>query len=71
MDDVLAVMDAAGSKRAYLFGISESGPMCILFGASYPDRTAGLILCNTFARIVWAPDYPWGSDPRAGRSFRR
>jgi pimeloyl-ACP methyl ester carboxylesterase len=60
MDDVLAVMDAAASKRAYLFGISESGPMCILFGATYPERTAGLVLCNTFARNVWAPDYPWG-----------
>jgi pimeloyl-ACP methyl ester carboxylesterase len=60
MDDVRAVMDAAGSKRAYLFGISEGGPMCILFGATYPERTAGLILCNTFARNVWAPDYPWG-----------
>jgi class 3 adenylate cyclase len=64
MDDVLAVMDAAGSKRAYLFGISESGPMCILFGATYPDRTAGLILCNTFARNVWAPDHPWAVGPK-------
>jgi pimeloyl-ACP methyl ester carboxylesterase len=63
MDDVLAVMDAAGSNRAYLLGISEGGPMCILFGATYPDRTAGLILCNTFAYNVRAPDYPWGVRP--------
>jgi pimeloyl-ACP methyl ester carboxylesterase len=64
MDDVLAVMGAAASKRAYLFGISESGPMCVLFGATYPERTAGLILCNTFARFVWAPDYPCGISNR-------
>ena len=50
MDDVRAVLDAAGSERAFLMGISESGPMCTLFAASYPERTAGLILCNTFAR---------------------
>jgi len=49
MDDVRAVLDAAGSERAFLLGISESGPMCTLFAATYPDRTAGLILLNTFA----------------------
>ncbi len=71
MDDVLAVMDAAGSKRAYLFGISEGGPMCILFGATYPERTAGLILCNTFARNVWAPDYPWGTKPKGWEQLQK
>jgi pimeloyl-ACP methyl ester carboxylesterase len=59
MDDVRAVMDAAGSERAYLFGISEGGPMCILFAATYPARTAGLVLCDTFARGRYADDYPW------------
>jgi len=59
MDDMCAVMDAAGSKRAFLVGISESGPMCALLAATYPERTAGLILCNTFARNVYADDHPW------------
>jgi pimeloyl-ACP methyl ester carboxylesterase/class 3 adenylate cyclase len=63
MEDILAVMDAAGSQRAFLFGISESGPMCELFAATFPERTAGLILCNSFARLVTGDDYPWGHDP--------
>jgi len=49
MDDLRAVMDAAGSERAVLFGISESGPMSVLFAAAHPERTIGLLLCNTFA----------------------
>jgi pimeloyl-ACP methyl ester carboxylesterase len=59
MDDVRAVLDAAGSERAFLFGISESGPMCTLFAATYPDRTAGLVLCNTFACNTRSDAYPW------------
>jgi pimeloyl-ACP methyl ester carboxylesterase len=49
MDDVRAVMDAAGSQRAALFGISEGGPMCMLFAATYPERTAALVLYGSFA----------------------
>ncbi|HEY7667545.1 MAG TPA: adenylate/guanylate cyclase domain-containing protein [Actinomycetota bacterium] len=49
MDDVRAVMDAAGSERAVVFGISEGGPMAILFAATYPERTVGLILYGTTA----------------------
>ena len=49
MDDVRAVMDAAGSERAALFGLSEGGPMSILFAATYPERTHSLVLCGTFA----------------------
>ena len=60
MDDVRAVMDAVGSDRAALFGISEGGPMSVLFAATYPARTSALILYGSFARRVWAPDYPWG-----------
>ena len=55
MDDVRAVMDAAGSEHATLFGISEGGPMCILFAATYPDRTAALVLYGTFARGLSDP----------------
>jgi pimeloyl-ACP methyl ester carboxylesterase len=61
MDDVRAVTDAAGSERAALFGISEGGPMSILFSATYPERTSALILYGSIARGAWAPDYPWGS----------
>ena len=63
MDDVRAVMDAAGSEHATLFGISEGGPMCILFAATYPDRTAALVLYGTFARGLSDPEYPWGITP--------
>ncbi len=59
MDDVRAVMDAVGSERAVLFGSSEGGNMCILFAATYPGRTAALILHGSQARGEWAPDYPW------------
>src|ERR1700680_3632987 len=44
MDDVRAVMDAAGSQQAALLGFSEGGPMCILFAATYPERTTALVL---------------------------
>ena len=54
IDDIRAVLDASGSKRAYLFGVSEGGPMSILFAATYPERVAGLILFGTYARTVGA-----------------
>src|SRR5215471_18371837 len=60
MDDVRAVMDAAGSERAAIIGISEGGPMAILFAATYPDRAWALVLEGSYARTLWAPDYPWG-----------
>jgi len=60
MDDVRAVMDAVGSKRAALLGISEGGAMSCLFAATYPERTSALILYGSFARRAWAPDYPYG-----------
>jgi pimeloyl-ACP methyl ester carboxylesterase len=60
MDDVRAVMDAAGSERAVLFGYSEGGPMSCLFAATYPDRTTALILYGTYAkRRDPDADYPW------------
>jgi pimeloyl-ACP methyl ester carboxylesterase/class 3 adenylate cyclase len=60
MDDVRAVMDAADAERAALFGLSEGGPMCLTFAATYPSRTSALVLYGTFARLVRAPDYPIG-----------
>jgi pimeloyl-ACP methyl ester carboxylesterase len=67
MDDVRAVMDAVGSRRAALMGVSEGGPLCLLFGATYPDRTQALVLIGSYARRLWAEDYPWGS-PREERN---
>ena len=60
MDDVRAVMDAADSEHAALIGVSEGGPMSILFAASHPARVWGLVVEGAFARIRWAPDYPFG-----------
>jgi pimeloyl-ACP methyl ester carboxylesterase len=60
MDDVRAVMDAAGSNRAALFGYSEGGPISILFSATYPERTTALVLYGTYAkRQDPDQDYPW------------
>ncbi len=59
MDDVIAVMDAAGSERAAIAGTLEGGPMATLFAATHPDRVSALILYATFARATWAPDYDW------------
>lgn len=50
MDDVRAVMDSTGSKQAALFGYSEGGPMCVLFAATYPERTRALVLYGTYAK---------------------
>ena len=63
MDDVRAVMDAAGSERAALLGTSEAGALNLLFAATHPDRTAALILVNSYARLAWSEDYPWGIRP--------
>jgi len=55
-DDILSVMDAAGSKRATLIGVGDSGPLAILFDATYPDRVSSLVLINTGARLVRGDD---------------
>jgi class 3 adenylate cyclase len=60
MDDARAVMDAVGSERAVIYGASESGAMAILFAATHPDRTIALAVHGSYARVAWAPDYPWG-----------
>ena len=60
MDDLRAVMDAAGSERAALFGVSEGGPMCQLFAATFPERVTALVLYGTYARMVEGDDYDIG-----------
>jgi len=59
MDDLRAVMDAAGSERAALFGHSEGGCMCIVFAATYPERTRALVTYGAFAKRLRSDDYPW------------
>jgi class 3 adenylate cyclase len=60
MDDMLAVLDAAGSDQAALFGVSEGGPLSILFTATYPQRVSALVMYGSAPRIAYAPDYTWG-----------
>lgn len=60
MGDLRAVMEAAGCDRPAIFGISEGGPMSILFAATYPDQISSLVLYGTHARMMQAPDFPWG-----------
>ena len=59
MDDVRAVLDAIGSARAALFGHSEGGCMCIMFAATYPERTVALITYGAYAKRLRSDDYPW------------
>ena len=59
MDDVCAVMDAAGAERVAIAGTLEGGPMAALFAATYPERVSALVLYATFARATWAPGYEW------------
>jgi pimeloyl-ACP methyl ester carboxylesterase/DNA-binding CsgD family transcriptional regulator len=63
MDDIRAVLDAAGSERAALLGISEGGPLAILFACTYPERTMAMIAYGSYARWMEDVDYPWGRSP--------
>ena len=67
MDDVRAVMDAVGSRRAAFDGLSEGAAMSILFAATYPERTAALVVRSCSPRTMWAPDFPWGRREEAYR----
>jgi class 3 adenylate cyclase len=60
IDDVCAVMDAVGSERAAVLGLSEGATMSAVFAATYPERVWALVLCGASMRNLWAPDYPWG-----------
>ena len=69
MDDVRAVIDAAGWERAVIWGISEGGPMAMMFAATYPHRVQALVLYGTFARFSRANDYPHGYPPEANAKW--
>jgi len=66
-DDIRAVMDAAGSQRAALVGLSEGVPMSVVFAASHPARVSALVLYGGMARVLWAPDYQFGMPERTYR----
>lgn len=69
MEDVHAVMDAVGSERAVLIGVSEGGPMCSLFAATYPERTTALVMIGTYAKRIKDEDYPWGVSTEDREAF--
>ena len=59
MEDLHAVLNAVGSTKTALFGISEGGPMCALFAATYPERTSALVMSSCYAKWIRDTDYPW------------
>jgi class 3 adenylate cyclase len=63
MDDIRAVLDAAGMDRAVIAVAGDSGPLGLLFAATHVDRTLGLILCNAFSNFTRTPDMPWLPSP--------
>jgi len=69
MDDVRAVMDAVGSEKAALFGVSEGGPMSALFAATYPERTTALIMYGSYAKRIRSDDYPWAPTTEQRQVF--
>jgi class 3 adenylate cyclase len=69
MDDMRAVMDAAGSERAAVFGASEGANLAVLFAAVYPERTAALVTFGAFAARIWSPEYPWAPTPEERERF--
>ena len=69
MSDVLAVMDAAECERAVVFGYSEGAPMSVLVAATYPERTAALVLYGAYAARVRKDDYPWAATEKERREY--
>lgn len=71
MDDVRAVLDAVGSERAAILGVSEGGPMCALFAATYPEKTLALIMIGSYAKRIGDDSYPWGPTAEMRENFFR
>jgi pimeloyl-ACP methyl ester carboxylesterase/DNA-binding winged helix-turn-helix (wHTH) protein len=69
MEDVKAVMDAVGSQRAALIGVSEGGPMCSLFAATYPEKTSALVMIGTYAKRIRDDEYPWAPTAEQRSAF--
>ena len=70
MEDVTAVLDAAGSERAALFGFTAGGALAVLLAATFPERCSSLILLTSFARTQWADDYDWALSDEDRRATR-
>jgi class 3 adenylate cyclase len=71
MEDLHAVLDAVGSERAALFGVSEGGPMSILFTATYPERTTAMILYGSTPRFTPSSDFAAVTPESVGHSWRK
>lgn len=71
MDDVRAVLDAVGSERAVIMGVSEGGPMSALFAATYPEKTLALIMIGSYAKRIRDAEYPWGPTAEQRAEFLR
>jgi class 3 adenylate cyclase len=70
MDDLRAVLDAAGSKRTVLWGAGvDGGALCAMFAATYPERVVALAFWNAQAKAMRAPDYPFGTDPSEANAW--
>ena len=69
MDDMRAVLDAAGSESAVVFGVTRGGAMTMLFAATYPERTRALVLYAALARTVRSPDHPYGRSAEEQQEF--
>lgn len=71
MDDIRAVMDAAGSESAVLWAAQEGSRIALMFAATYPERTIALVLYDPTARGLWAGDYPWAATDDEWRAELR
>jgi class 3 adenylate cyclase len=71
MDDVVAVMEAAGCERAALYAQLEGGAMAVMFAGTHPERTTALVLYEAMARMSWAPDYDWAPTHEQREAMRR
>jgi class 3 adenylate cyclase len=69
VDDMVAVLDAVGSERTAVIGVSEGGAMALMFAASHPERCTHLVIWSGFARMTRAPDYPDGVSPKTLRGL--
>src|ERR1700686_4384486 len=69
MDDARAVADAAGIDQAVGMGLSEGGPLALLFATAFPERVRSLVLWGTYARALNGPDYDIGLDPELAEAF--
>ncbi|HXW06607.1 MAG TPA: alpha/beta fold hydrolase [Vicinamibacterales bacterium] len=69
MDDLRAVLEEVQSEQAALVGVSEGGPMCALFAATYPEKTRALVMIGTYAKRLRDPEYPWGPTREQREAF--